>query len=98
MQRPAFNVLFLCTPNSARSLMAEAILTKLAAGSDSSPTGALPEVMTLLKTPGQHLSGLRSKSWSEFTGPAAPKMDFVLTLCDTLHGQVCPYFGATVVT
>jgi arsenate reductase len=106
MQQPAFNVLFLCTHNSARSIMAEAILTKLApgrfaafsAGSDPSPTGPQPEVMSLLKTLGHNVSVLRSKSWSEYTGPAAPKMDFVLTLCDTLHGQICPDFGATVIT
>jgi arsenate reductase len=47
---------------------------------------------------GHDVSGLRSKSWNEFTGPDAPRMDFVLTLCDTLHGQVCPDFGATTVT
>ena len=106
MQRPTFTVLFLCTHNSARSIMADAILTKLAperfaafsAGSDPSPTGPLPEVMSLLKTLGHDVSGLRSKSWSEYTGPAAPKIDFVLTLCDTLDGQVCPDFGATVIT
>ena len=106
MQQPTFNVLFLCTHNSARSIMAEALLTKLApgrfaafsAGSDPSPSGPLPEVLSLLKTLGHDVSGLRSKSWSEFTGPAAPRMDFVLTLCDTLDGQVCPDFGATTVT
>lgn len=106
MQQPIFNVLFLCTHNSARSIMAEALLTKLApgrfaafsAGSDPSPSGPLPEVLSLLKALGHDVSGLRSKSWSEFTGPAAPRMDFVLTLCDTLDGQVCPDFGATTVT
>ena len=106
MQQPTFNVLFLCTHNSARSIMAEALLTKLApgrfaaysAGSDPSPGGPLPEVLSLLKTLGHDVSVLRSKSWSEFTGPSAPKMDFVLTLCDTLQGQVCPDFGATVIT
>ncbi|GGC58768.1 ArsR family transcriptional regulator [Siccirubricoccus deserti] len=106
MQQPAFSVLFLCTHNSARSIMAEAIMTKLApgrfaafsAGSDPSPAGPLPEVMSLLKTLGHDVSGLRSKSWNEYTGPAAPKMDFVLTLCDTLHGQICPDFGTTVIT
>lgn len=106
MQRPAFNVLFLCTHNSARSIMAEAILTRLApgrfaahsAGSEPSPTGPLPEVMALLKTLGHDVSTLRSKSWSAFAGPTAPKMDFVLTLCDILDGRVCPDFGGTVVT
>jgi arsenate reductase len=106
MQPPIFNVLFLCTHNSARSIMAEAILTKLApgrfaaysAGSDPSPSGPQPEVMTLLKTLGHDVSALRSKSWSAFTGPVAPPMDFVITLCDTLHGQICPDFGATTIT
>jgi arsenate reductase len=106
MQQPSFNVLFLCTHNSARSIMAEAILTKLApgrfaaysAGSDPSPTGPLPDVLSLLQTLGHDASRLRSKSWSEFTGPSAPKMDFVLTLCDTLQGQVCPDFGQTTIT
>jgi ArsR family transcriptional regulator, arsenate/arsenite/antimonite-responsive transcriptional repressor / arsenate reductase (thioredoxin) len=106
MQPPAFNVLFLCTHNSARSVMAEAILNKLApgrfagfsAGSDPSPSGPLPEVLALLKTLGHDVSALRSKSWSEFTGPGAPTMDFVLTLCDTLQGQHCPDFGGTTTT
>jgi len=105
-QQPAFNVLFLCTHNSARSIMAEAILDKIgrprfegwSAGSDPRSQGPLPEVMTLLKTLGHDTSGLRSKSWNELTGPDAPRMDFVITLCDTLHGQTCPDFGATTVT
>ncbi len=106
MQPPIFNVLFLCTHNAARSIMAEAILARqgagrfaaFSAGSDPSPTGPLPEVLSLLKTLGHDVSGLRSKSWNTFTGPAAPRMDFVLTLCDTLHGQVCPDFGTTTIT
>ncbi|PZW50822.1 protein-tyrosine-phosphatase [Humitalea rosea] len=106
MRAATFNVLFLCTHNSARSIMAEALLQKLApgrfaaysAGSDPSPTGPLPEVLSLLKALGHDVSGLRSKSWDEYTGPAAPKMDFVLALCDTLQGQVCPDFGATTIT
>ncbi|WP_431282413.1 metalloregulator ArsR/SmtB family transcription factor [Humitalea sp. 24SJ18S-53] len=103
---PMFNVLFLCTHNSARSIMAEAILTRFfpgrfaafSAGSEPSPGGPLPEVLSLLKTLGHDVSGLRSKSWSDFTGPGAPRMDFVLTLCDTLQGQACPDFGATTIT
>jgi arsenate reductase len=106
MGAATFNVLFLCTHNSARSIMAEALLAKLApgrfaahsAGSEPSPTGPLPEVLSLLRTLGHDVSRLRSKSWSEFTGPSAPRMDFVLTLCDTLQGQVCPDFGTTTVT
>lgn len=106
MSHPAFNVLFLCTHNSARSIMAEAILDKIgrprfegwSAGSDPRPEGPLPEVLTLLKTLGHDVSDLRSKSWNELTGPDAPKMDFVITLCDTIQGQACPDFGATTIT
>ena len=106
MRAATFNVLFLCTHNSARSIMAEALLTKLSpgrfaahsAGSDPSSSGPIPEVLALLKTLGHDVSELRSKSWSEFTGPNAPEMDFVITLCDTLHGQACPDFGATTIT
>jgi arsenate reductase len=106
MAPPAFNVLFLCTHNSARSVMAEAILDKIgrprfegwSAGSDPRPEGPLPEVLTLLKTLGHDVSDLRSKSWNELTGPDAPRMDFVIALCDTLQGQICPDFGATTIT
>lgn len=102
---PAFNVLFLCTHNSARSVMAEAILQKLggarfrawSAGSDpiAQPN---PEVIAKLRAFGHDTDGLRSKSWHEFTGPSAPQMDFVITLCDTLDGPVCPDFGNLAVT
>lgn len=106
MERPVFNVLFLCTHNSARSIMAEAILDRIgrprfegwSAGSHPRPDGPLPEVLTLLKTLGHDVSGLRSKSWNELTGPDAPRMDFVITLCDTIQGQTCPDFGDTTVT
>jgi arsenate reductase len=54
--------------------------------------------MTLLKTLGHDVSELRSKSWSELSGPDAPRMDFVITLCDTIQGQICPDFGATTIT
>jgi arsenate reductase len=103
---PAFNVLFLCTRNSARSIMAEAILDRIgrprfegwSAGSDPRPEGPLPEVLALLQTLGHDISELRSKSWSELSGSGAPRMDFVITLCDTIQGQACPDFGDTVVT
>lgn len=106
MAQPAFNVLFLCTHNSARSIIAEAILDKIgrprfegwSAGSDPRPEGPLPEVLALLRTLGHDISDLRSKSWNELSGPDAPRMDFVITLCDTIQGQVCPDFGATTVT
>jgi protein-tyrosine-phosphatase/DNA-binding transcriptional ArsR family regulator len=102
---PAFNVLFLCTHNSARSLMAEAILNKLggarfhaySAGSDP-VTEPNPAVIAKLKAFGHETATLRSKSWNEFIGPSAPRMDFVIALCDTLRGQVCPDFEGVPVT
>ena len=103
---PRFNVLFLCTHNSARSVMAEAILADLGAGrfqafsAGSAPRaeGPLPAVLAHLKTLGHDTSALRSKSWDEFSGPLAPRMDFVIGLCDTLAGQTCPDFGHTSMT
>ncbi len=58
----------------------------------------MPEVLAQLKALGHDVSALRSKSWDEFTGPGAPRMDFVIALCDIVAGQVCPDFGATTVT
>jgi arsenate reductase len=101
----AFNVLFLCTHNSARSIMAEAILEKHGGGrfraySAGSKPVAAPntEVMEKLRVLGHDIAKLRSKSWSEFTGPGAPRMDFIITLCDTPEGQECPEFGGVAVT
>jgi ArsR family transcriptional regulator, arsenate/arsenite/antimonite-responsive transcriptional repressor / arsenate reductase (thioredoxin) len=102
---PAFNVLFLCAHNSARSIIAEAVLDEIGMGkfnaysAGSDPTAQpMPEVLERLKTIGHDITSLRSKSWSEFTGPDAPKMDFVIAMCDTLEGQKCPDFGGQVVT
>ena len=102
---PAFNVLFLCTHNSARSIMAEAILERVgkgkfrgySAGSDPAAV-PMPEVIEKLETMGHDVARLHSKSWDEFMGPDAPRMDFVIALCDTLDGQQCPDFGDKVVT
>jgi protein-tyrosine-phosphatase/DNA-binding transcriptional ArsR family regulator len=102
---PAFNVLFLCTRNSARSLMAEAILNKLgserfraySAGSDPA-LQPMPEVVEKLKSLGHDVSSVRSKSYQEFQKPDAPRMDFVITLCDELQGQHCPDFGGHAIT
>ncbi|HTR86988.1 MAG TPA: metalloregulator ArsR/SmtB family transcription factor [Reyranella sp.] len=102
---PSFNVLFLCTHNSARSIMAEAILRNVgkgrfnaySAGSDPARQ-PMPEVIERLKRLGHDVSALRSKSWDEFTGPNAPRMDFVIALCDTPQGQVCPDLGEQFVT
>lgn len=106
MPPPAFNVLFLCTRNSARSIMAEAILAGVrggrfrafSAGSEPSPRGPLPEVLAQLRSLGHDVGALRSKSWNEFTGPDAPRMDFVIALCDTLDLQACPDFAGTHVS
>jgi arsenate reductase len=102
---PAFNVLFLCTHNSARSIIAEALLEKVGGGrfraysAGSEPVPApLPEVIEKLRAFGHDVSHLRSKSWNEFIGPDAPRMDFVITLCDTLEAQACPDFGDLAVT
>jgi len=97
---PAFNVLFLCTRNSARSIIAEALLEKVGKGrfnaysAGSEPARApMPEVIDRLRHLGHDVSKLRCKSWDEFTGPNAPRMDFVIALCDTPQGQVCPDLG-----
>jgi protein-tyrosine-phosphatase/DNA-binding transcriptional ArsR family regulator len=97
---PAFNVLFLCSRNSARSIIAEALLEKIGKGrfnaysAGSEPADEpLPEVVDRLRHLGHDVSRLRCKSWNEFTGPNAPRMDFVIALCDTPQGQVCPDLG-----
>ncbi len=102
---PAFNVLFLCTHNAARSIMAEAILDSIANGrfhaySAGSEPGVSPnpEVVAKLANLGHDTAALRSKSWQEFAGPNAPRMDFIITLCDALDGQFCPDFGPVPVT
>jgi protein-tyrosine-phosphatase/DNA-binding transcriptional ArsR family regulator len=101
----AFNVLFLCTHNSARSIIAEALLQRIgkgrfnaySAGSDPA-IRPVPEVVERLKVLGHDVTNLRCKSWNEFTGPNAPRMDFIIALCDTLDGQVCPDLGENIVT
>ena len=102
---PAFNVLFLCTHNSARSLMAQAILEQMGKGrfnaysAGSAPARSpMPEVIKKLQALGHDVSPLRCKSWSELARPDSPRMDFVITLCDTLQGEGCPDFGEKPVT
>jgi arsenate reductase len=97
MTDKVYNTLFLCTGNSARSVMAECILNRLGAGrfnafsAGSHPKGFLdPTVLALLKKTNYPTEGLRSKSWDEFSASGAPDLDFVFTVCDSAAGEVCP--------
>jgi arsenate reductase len=100
-----FNVLFLCTGNSARSIIAECILNRLCAGTfrafsaGSHPAGKVnPLALHLLRKLNYDVAQLRSKSWDEFAAPGAPKLDFVFTVCDDAANETCPIWPGQPMT
>ncbi|MBF0425696.1 MAG: arsenate reductase ArsC [Magnetococcales bacterium] len=107
MSERIFNVLFLCTGNSARSILAESILNQPLVGrgrfrafsAGSHPTGRVhPHALELLEKNRLPITGLRSKNWDEFAAPGAPDLDFVFTVCDKAAGEVCPVWPGQPLT
>ena len=107
IDRPILNVLFVCTGNSARSILAESILNHPAIGqgrfrafsAGSHPAGHVqPLALALLAQYHYPTDGLRSKNWDEFSGPSAPRLDFVFTVCDRAAGEACPYWPGQPMT
>jgi len=105
MADKVYNVLFVCTGNSARSILAEGLMNDAAQGrfhaysAGSHPTGEVHpfalEALAELRIP---TDGFRSKSWDEFSGPRSPRLDFVFTVCDNAAGETCPYWSGQPVT
>ena len=105
MSERVYNVLFLCTHNSARSVIAETIMNRLGGGkfrgfsAGSQPSGQIhPYALDLLAKNNYDVSALRSKSWDEFAAPGAPEMDFVFTVCDDAAQEVCPFWPGQPMT
>jgi arsenate reductase (thioredoxin) len=105
MREQPYNVLFLCTGNSARSIIAEAILNKIGVGkfvaysAGNQPKGQVnPHTIQLLQSLGYETSRLRSKSWHEFAKPGSPPLDFTFTVCDNAAGETCPVWPGQPMT